>query len=222
MEEEVKEIRSFERLGILVLDGSGSMEEPHPNGIKKFEAISGCVKDLILGLKQHPRSPNLFLTILTYDDTVDRNPVVPITPVEEMDDTADYNPMNMNGVVRGGQTAIGDALELAFNVAYDFAKDPNQKYPRSCVILLMTDGINNTGKDPMQVSQEINERIRREELTQRIRRICALGFGVPSDKDSLDADLLRGIVSEEKDENFKITLDSQEIVAFFTKSITAK
>jgi len=224
MEEVVRVSKSFERLCVLVLDGSGSMEDLHPqSGVKKAEAISQIVRDLITALKAHRESPNMFMTILTYDDRIDGNPIILPTPVVDMDENADYNPMNLNGVMRGGQTAIGDVLEEAFNEALNFTTDPSQQYPRTAIILLMTDGNNNAGKDPRQVSQEIHQKLIKGELKGKIRRICALGFGDPNDKESLDADLLRGIVTEPADGpkgNFKLTMEPPEIVDFFLRSIT--
>jgi len=229
MEEEVKsqeakEPKAFERLCVLVLDGSGSMEEYNPiSSMTKAETINQCVKDLVLGLQQYKYSSDLLITILTFDDTVDRNPVFPVKPVEDIDiNNSDFNPVNMNGIVRGGETAIGDALEAAFGIARDFVQDPNKQYPRSAVILLMTDGKNITGKDPIQVSHDIHQTIKTKELG-RIRRICALGFGDPSDKDSLDADLLKSIVTEPAEGpkgNYLQTLELEQIVDFFARTFT--
>ncbi len=220
---EQKESKTFERLCVLVLDGSGSMEEPNPEaGLSKAESINQCVKDTIIRLKEHPLSKDLWITILTYDDKVDSNPVFPITPVEDIDESQyNFNPMEMNGVIRGGQTAIGDALLCAYNIAKNFVLDKNAEYPRSAVILLMSDGMNNCGEDPKAVSDQIHNEITQKELRNKIRRICALGFGDPNDKDSLDTDLLRSIVTEPKDGpegNYLQSLNPDIIIEFFLKS----
>jgi len=221
---EVKEPKGFERLCLLVLDGSGSMQDPNPQAsMSKADTINQCVKDLIIGLQQHKYSADLLLGIITFDDTVDRNPAFPITPVEEIDiNNCKFDPMNdLNGVGRGGQTAIGDALEITYQTALDFIQDPNKQYPRSAVLLLMTDGVNTAGKDPEQVSIDIHNEIKAKELKGRLRRVCCLGLGDPNDKESLDADLLKRIVTQPAEgpkPNYAQTLDPEAIVDFFTRS----
>lgn len=222
MEKEIKVIETrkmFERLGVLLLDGSGSMDQPHPSGISKAETINECMKDLITKLKNHRDAKSFILTVLTYDQDVEQT-IMP-TPVLDMDEKADYNPLKGHG----GKTAIGDALEKGFEVAYDFVKTPSE-IPRSAVILLMTDGINNAGRDPIEVSEEIHKKIKREELNNKIRRICALGFGFKNDPESLDTDTLKKIVTDMKSghntkKNFLIELDPNIIVDFFTRSIVS-
>ncbi len=220
---EEKEAKAFERLCVLVLDGSGSMSEPNPEaGLTKAESINQVVKDTILELQERPISKDLLITILTYDNKVDNNPVLPITPIENIDISQyNFNPMEMNGVIRGGQTAIGDALLCAYNITKDFVLDKNAEYPRSAVILLMSDGMNNCGEDPKAVSDQIHNEITQKELRNKIRRICALGFGDPNDKNSLDTDLLRSIVTEPKDGpegNYLQSLNPDIIIEFFLKS----
>ena len=213
-QQEVSKVtKGYERLGVLILDGSGSMREQHPSGQTKAEAINSTVKEFITALKNHPEEPNLFLSIITYDEDVSLN--IPPTPVSNFDPNGDYNPLDGHG----GMTAIGDALEKGFEVAYNFLKE-SSGYPRYAIIILMTDGKNTTGNDPIEVSNKIHQRVREAELGKKFRRICALGFGDPNDKESLDVDTLKAIVSEDK--WYLQTMDPNEIVSFFLSTVLNK
>jgi len=221
----IKSPRRFARLGVLILDGSGSMGERHPLGISKAEAISQAVRDLITALKNHRDSRNFLLTTLVYDDEIyepseqSKPPLVPVTWIEELDEYADYNPLRVS---KRGQTAIGDALQKGFEIAHNFVLQPGD-YPPSAVIILMTDGKNNAGRDPLEVSREIHERIKNEGLT-RIRRICTLGFGDPADQESLDTELLKAIATRTDPEildTFFVGQDIDKVVGFFFKSVVA-
>jgi len=153
------EMKRSEQLGILVLDGSGSMTEPGRSGQSKGLEVQSAVRDLISRLQVSTRAPQFFLAIVTYCNLI-RTRLSP-TAVDEKcephcDPLGDYDPT----VGHGGATAIGDALLAARQVGEEFLAQQGP-YPRQVVIVLMSDGGQCHGSDPRQVVQQIksNDRI---------------------------------------------------------------
>ena len=195
----ITETKRFEQLGILVLDGSPSMQTAGETGASKAEEVAAAVRDLISRLRNPRMSGNFLLSIVSYDEHV-RGRLAP-TPVPEIDDIGDCNPLSGHS----SGTAIGDALEAAGHVAQDFLANQNS-IPRSAVIVLMTDGQNTTGKDPFTVAESIKN------SGQRIT-ICAAGYG----KD-IDEMMLKSLVSTPN--GYKQTDNTEELRQFFEASIS--
>ncbi len=193
-----KQIKRFEQLCILVLDGSGSMGLAGESGQAKAEEVKIAVQGLISTLKGSRAKDNFYLSIVTYDDKVNKNRLKP-TPVTQVDILEDYNPLNGHG----GETAIGDALEAAGSIAEEFLVG-QQNVPRTSVIVLMTDGQSNCGKDPFEVANTIK-------TTGKRITICAAGYG----KEEVDEGILKMIVNEGK---FKRTRSAEELRKFFEES----
>lgn len=198
----IVEPRMFEQLGILVLDGSGSMKNPGETNMAKAEEVNIAVRDLISRLKVSRYRDNFMLAIVTYDNNVNAERLAP-TRVTELDESADYNPL----AGHGDQTAIGDALAAAGRVAANFLA-AQVDIPRSVVIVLMSDGQNNHGADPVQVADAIKS-------DQGRVTICAAGYGKGSDLDELT---LKRLVTGPT--GYKHTYNTEELREFFTASIT--
>ena len=160
----ITETKAFEQLGLLVLDGSGSMGEPGISDQPKAEEINHAVRGLMSHLRNSRQRENFHLAVVTYDHRVQTGRLAP-TPVTQVDDTADYNPLEGHG----GETAIGDALEGAYAVAQAFLNGQSTA-SRSVVIVVMSDGQNNRGKNPIEVAEQIKQ------SGQRIT-VCAAGYG---------------------------------------------
>src|SRR5579864_501127 len=92
--------KTFEQLGILVLDGSGSMKSLGESGRSKADEVNIAVRSLISRLMASRRKDNFQLAVITYDNTVNSNRLPP-TPVTQIDSTADYSPLHGHG----GETA---------------------------------------------------------------------------------------------------------------------
>jgi Mg-chelatase subunit ChlD len=198
----VVEPKTFEQLGLLVLDGSGSMTTAGSTNMSKADEVNVAVRDLIARLRESRYRENFLLGVITYDDQpkADR---VPPTPVTQLDHTADYNPLTGHG----GETAIGAALESAYRVAKKFL-DGQAEAPRSVVIVVMSDGRNTTGPSPIQVADRIKADGAR--IT-----ICAAGYGKGTD---LDEQTLKSIVSSPT--GYKHTYNTEDLRQFFMASIT--
>ena len=173
------------------------------SGQPKAEGINQAVRGLISRLRNSSNRENFCLAIVTYDHRVNRSRLAP-TPVLKVDDTADYNPLEGHG----GETAIGDALEAAYEIAESFLAGQNMA-PRSVVIIIMSDGQNIRGKDPVEVA----ERIKQSEQSERIT-VCAAGYGKDGGLDELT---LKRLVSAPGREKF--TMNTNELREFFEASI---
>lgn len=198
----ITETKAFEQLGILVLDGSGSMGTSGETGQSKADEVNNSVRGLISRLKISRLKENFYLSILTYDSRVDKQLLKP-TPITQIDEMNDYNPLSGNG----GETAIGDALEAAGNIAEEFLVG-QADFPRSVVIVLMTDGQNNCGKDPVDAANKIKNSGKR--IT-----ICAAGYGK---SEEIDALTLQKIVSEGS--GYIRAYDPEALRKFFEASVS--
>jgi uncharacterized protein YegL len=196
----VRETKAFEQLGILLLDGSGSMASEGETRQSKAAEVSLAVRGLLTRMKGSRRADSFQLAIVTYDHRV--TPRLEPTPVADIDDTADYNPLTDHG----GETAIGDALEKASSMAVRFL-DARQEFGRSVVIVMYTDGQNNSGKDPVGVAEEIKR-------SGKEIKICAAGFGKPEEVDSLT---LQKLVT--KPSGYILAHDGESLRKFFEESI---
>jgi uncharacterized protein YegL len=198
----ITETKAFEQLGILVLDGSGSMSERGISDQPKAEEVNQAVRGLMSRLRNSRHRENFYLAVVTYDHRVNAARLVP-TPVTQVDDTADYNPLQGHGE----ETAIGDALAGAYDVAEAFLSGQSTA-SRSVVIVLMSDGQNNRGADPVEVAE------RMKKSGKRIT-VCAAGYG--RDR-GLDEMTLKRLVSEPQ--GYKFTMNTNELRDFFEASIS--
>ena len=82
------------------------MSEKGRSDQPKAEEINQAVRGLMTRLRNSRQKENFYLAVVTYDHRVDKGRLAP-TPVTQVDDTADYNPLKGHN----GETAIGDALE---------------------------------------------------------------------------------------------------------------
>lgn len=133
-------------LGILVLDGSGSMEELTAQKISKADAVSKAVNDLFSKFKE--RKCNYSFAIVNYDhrSIVKMKP----TPVKDIVDHGDYNPMD--GL--GGATNISLGLKDAKKMSEDFlSRNPNG----IVVVMLMTDGIDMTQHETVSLANAMKQ-----------------------------------------------------------------
>lgn len=191
--------KAFEQLGVLVLDGSGSMAADGETD-KKAAEVAIVTRGLISRLKNSTKKEGFYLSVVMYDHNVEErlNP----TLVVNVDETGDYNPLNNHG----GETAIGDALEKAYEICDEFVAMPSD-FRRSSVIILMTDGQNNRGRNPEEVADKIKSSGRRI-------IIHAVGYGKDTD---IDKSALERIVSGSG--NVVYTRDPETLRKFFEASL---
>ncbi len=129
----------FKQLGILVLDGSGSMKERTARQITKGEEVSVGVRNLFSRFKDSKQSNNFCFAVIYYDGKAKL--VLDVTETKDVDDTFDYNPLN--GM--GGETSIAEGLKIAKRIAEKFLlQNKPGGLKHSVVTLIMTDGVDMT------------------------------------------------------------------------------
>lgn len=144
--------KMFEQLGILVLDGSGSMEEQTALRISKADSVTQAVNDLFSRFKESKNRNNFSFAIVNYD----HRSVVKLypTPVKDIDDHGDYNPME--GL--GGATYISEGLKDAKKIAEDFLSQSQEGgLSRSVVVLIMTDGVDMTQPQTISMANTLKQ-----------------------------------------------------------------
>ena len=141
---------TFKQLGILVLDGSGSMSEQTAQRISKADAVTIAVNDLFSRFKVSRNRNNFSFAIVNYDhrSIVKMKP----TPVVDVDDHGDYNPM----AGLGGATYISKGLEDAEKIAKDFLSQDSD-LAKSVVIVIMTDGVDMTEAETISVANRLKK-----------------------------------------------------------------
>jgi len=199
--------KSAEQLGILVLDGSGSMNDPDAYGRgTKAEAVGKAVQELVGRLQKSSRKQDFWLALIVFDNNVEVR--LQPTPVTDIDGSN----MRANPYL-GGSTAIGDALYAASQMADDFLTK-KVDLPRSVVIMLMSDGQNNTGRDPRSVINDIKKKWSSDKLNNL--NIVSVAYGADADRETLKAI----VTNPEKD--FCETDQSEKLRDFFLGSIVRR
>lgn len=148
----VRGAKMFEQLGILVLDGSGSMNEQTAQKISKADAVTQAVNDLFSRFKESKNRNNFTFSIINYD----HRSVVKMQPTEvkDIDDHGDYNPMD--GL--GGATYISEGLKDAKKIAEDFLRQSQAGgVSRSVVVLIMTDGVDMTQAETISMANTLKQ-----------------------------------------------------------------
>ena len=146
--------KTYEQVGVVVVDGSGSMGGMESvSGLRKAESVEKGVAELAERLATSDMADQYALAVVTFDSRVEY-PLSP-TPVLDLDPTD----LQLNLLSRhGGSTAIGDALSQAGRVVEQFLAGEQDGIPRYGVILLMSDGQSNTGEDPLAVAARLKAR----------------------------------------------------------------
>lgn len=135
-----------EILGIFVLDGSGSMSEEIARGFNKADAVSIAVRDLISRLKHSHFRNRYSLGIVNYDhrSVIKMSP----TPVKDIDEHDDYNPM----VGLGGGRYISEGLKDAKEMAESFLQGGTK---REVVVMIVTDGVDLTQHETISIANTL-------------------------------------------------------------------
>lgn len=133
---EVTESRTFHQLGILVLDGSGSMAAIGDGQISLADSVNRAVREFLGYFKNSSIVNNFSFAVITFDHEAKVH--TPITELASVDDFADYNPMNGHG----GGTYIGGALEKAEILANQFLINPEaSSITHDVRVIIMSDGL---------------------------------------------------------------------------------
>jgi Mg-chelatase subunit ChlD len=207
----VKVPKQFAQLGIIVVDGSGSMKEQAAGGISKAQATNNSIRELFTRFKVSRRAPNFAFAIVTFDEDA-KIRLLPTNVGDDLDDNADYDPLQGHG----GQTKIFKALEEAENVANDFlAAAPEGGVPHSAVILVMSDGV---CSDPAR-TRAVADRIKTGPRGQQVK-IASAYFSTVGGGDPAGETLLKAIASDPV-LGYKTVYSGAALRDFFEASISA-
>jgi Mg-chelatase subunit ChlD len=202
--------RVFHQLGILVLDGSPSMSSQSARGkISKADAVNVGVRELLTRLAASKNRKNFSIAVIAFSDSSVIQ--LPSTPVERIDDNASYNPL----LPGGSGTHIGTALSEARRVADEFFRtNRDSGVPSSVVVVLMSDGANTGGLDPITEAASLK--------SQSDVTLCATLFsGVGGDVGETEEakNLLMQIATSPA--HYKTVYDTETLRKFFIASVSS-
>ncbi len=194
--------RTFHQLGILVLDGSGSM-----SGHKARE-VANAVNALLDRMSRSRMKNNFSFACVMFDNS----PTTILTPTEltQLDySKIDFNPYNY----KGGGTEIYNALAEAERIAKDFLRGAEEAHlPHSVVILLMSDGMCFRPDATKQRAELIKQ-------DARIKIACAyFSYGESESQASGAIELLKEVASGPA--YYATIYDGETLRKFFERSIS--
>ena len=204
----ISQAKTFEQLGILVLDGSGSMEEQTAQHISKADAVTSAVNDLFSRFKASSIRNNFSFAIVNYDhrSLVKMQP----TPVKDIDDHGDYNPMDN----LGGATYISEGLKEAKKIAENFLSQSQQSgLTKSVVVVIMTDGVDMTQPETTSMANTLKQM---DDV-----KVCGCFFetlGADATAMQEAADYVKGLCSTPMD--FSVVSNADSLRAFFVASMS--
>ncbi len=129
--------QTFHQLGILVLDGSGSMSRKGRQGLTKAQEVELGMKEMFSRFDASRVKNNFSFSCVKFDTSASTS--LHPTMFRDLDYfNEDFNPLSG----KGGGTHIFDGLSEAKKIADNFLSNaPPDGVKHSVVILLMSDGI---------------------------------------------------------------------------------
>lgn len=126
---------AYKQLGILLLDGSGSMRMKTPELITKAEAVSKAVSEFFDMMKQSSISNHFCFAIVNFASKSKK--LLDVTEISQLDTDANYNPIKKE---TGEETYLYMGLEESKKIIESFMKTKDDCM-RSVVLVIMTDGL---------------------------------------------------------------------------------
>jgi uncharacterized protein YegL len=198
--------RNFHQLGVLILDGSGSMGNVGNGNMTKADEVNIAVRDLLTRFKISRVRNNFSFAVVTFDTQAKVH--TQVTDAGSVDDNEDYNPL----LGHGGGTNIGAALQEGWQVADAFIKSgPADGVKHSAVLLILSDGECQYAQQTMQLVEQLkgNPRV----------TIAAALFNKRGENDTVGRQMLRDIVTNPV-LDFKDVYDAETLRSFFEKSLS--
>lgn len=199
--------RYFHQLGILVLDGSGSMTEKAAMNSTKAKEVNAAVMELFNRINVSRVKQNFSFACIKFDESA----TITLPPT-----TFDFNQlMNENydpTVGKGGGTQIFEGLNEAKKLAESFLNNaPADGVPHKVLILLMSDGMCFQPQTTVAVADNLksNPKI----------LIATAYFGTVGENDT-DAQKVLKDVSTEPATYYTTVYDGEALRAFFERSIS--
>lgn len=210
--EEPMPSRIFHQLGILCLDGSGSMTTIGDKNISLADSVSLAVKDFLGYFQVQATYKNNFsIAVVTFDHMAKIH--TPITELLHIDSFADFNPLKGHG----GGTYIGGALEKAEELANQFLSEEEASViPHDVRIIVMSDGLCGKPDSTKTIAKRLKE-------NDKII-ICSTLFTKCEDSDSDEAKEAKPVLLDiASGVNFYKTVYSEkDLRQFFISSMSVK
>lgn len=216
--------------GILLLDGSGSMQSGSElkTGKIKHRAVAEMVLDLIRLLKDDPEVQDMMLSVICFDGHrvddfcieeyfVKENPEwhfeppYPKQPIDKLDPIVGH----------GGTTPIGLALGFAKELAQDWVLKAPKGYLYRAAICLLTDGQNypEDGPNGTEEKEEIIQFNEEHEAQGRIR-VATVGYYQHPKGEDEDEDKGRTLLQSLADHNaYFETSEASKIADFLRRTL---
>lgn len=209
---EVSSSRTFHQLGILILDGSPSMNNIGDGGRTLAENVNVAVREFLGYFKGSSQKNNFSIAVVTFD--TDATEHTPVTELTEIDDYADYNPVNGNG----SGTFIGGGLELANTLAVRFLSSPEAQansIEHKVSFIVMSDGLCLQASKTLDIAEKIkqNDRI----------QICSALFTERGQIASEEIKQAKSVLLEiaSSPNLYKTTYSEADLRQFFISSLSA-
>lgn len=207
----VMEPMSFHQLGILLLDGSGSMGRKGDEGKTLAQQVDEAVSDFLKNFSRSTIAQNFSIAIISFDH--DARVLMPSTKLPDIDLTQSFNPLQSHG----GGTDIGNALHDAQKIALEHINnDEDRGMSKDVVMVVMSDGACQNAEQTKSKAKAILENDNIEIATtlfsnKKIKE---------SEKAAPAISLLRSISG--KDSLFRQTFSKDELRKFFTSSLSIR
>lgn len=199
--------RYFHQLGILVLDGSGSMTDKAAMNSTKAKEVNAAVMELFNRLNVSRVKQNFSFSCIKFDESA----TVSLQPT-----TFDFTQlMNENydpTIGKSGGTQIFEGLNEAKRLADNFLNNaPSDGVPHKVLILLMSDGMCFQPQTTVAVASNLKS-------NPKILIACAY-FGTVGENDT-DAQKLLKEISTDPSTYYTTVYDGEALRAFFERSIS--
>lgn len=198
-DEEPQIPRTACQLGLLVLDGSGSMSG------SKADEVNKAGRGLLNRLLASGRKRDIDIAIVNFDHKASTR--LEVTPVfVDEDNTIQPNENFDPTIGHGGGTSIVSGLKEAQKIAEEYINNPPiEGLPTTVVVMVMSDGASHD--DPIPIAGQIKQN---QSIT-----ICSCHFGQP---DSNTEKTLRGICNDQVT-GYTTVYDALTLRKFFLASM---
>jgi uncharacterized protein YegL len=202
----VKLPRVFNQLGILILDGSGSMEEIATGNAPKAKHVESACFELFNRMNGSRVKQNFSFACIKFDN----NPSVTLEPTSF--DFSSLMNSNFNPLEgKGGQTYINKALEEAKKLSENFLNSaPDGSVPHKVLIMLLSDGMCFEPQKTIDVAGEIKQNPKIE--------LATVYFGTVGNNDVDAQNLMKDVASDAT--RFTTVYDGEALRNFFERSIS--
>ncbi|KAA0989280.1 vWA domain-containing protein [Dyadobacter aurulentus] len=210
---DVPESRTFHQLGILLLDGSNSMNRIGEKNRRIAENLNHGIREFLTFFKGSSIRNNFSIAAITFG--LDAKVYLPATELESIDDYADYDPTTTG--VDGDGTFIGAALLHAEHMANEFLIDrEGDGLKKTVSIIVFSDGL----CQAPDATKEIAERIKKNPDISICSTLWTAREDIANDDVKQAKSVLQDIVTDIK--FYKTSYSEADLRQFFIASLSSQ